>query len=49
MGVRPFICDKCEKAYISKWNMLKHQKRGCFKIPKNITIQDDNLIMIQTI
>jgi hypothetical protein len=28
-GVRPFVCNFCGKQYISKWNMAKHQKKGC--------------------
>jgi len=31
-GVRPFVCQYCKKQYISKWNMAKHQKKGCSKI-----------------
>ena len=29
LEVRPFPCQDCGKQYISKWNMLKHQKHGC--------------------
>lgn len=28
-GLRPFVCNYCGKKYISKWNMAKHQKKGC--------------------
>jgi len=33
-GVRPFVCDSCGKQYISKWNMAKHQKKGCEQAAK---------------
>jgi hypothetical protein len=25
-GVKPFSCELCDKKFISKWNMTKHQK-----------------------
>lgn len=25
-GTKPFVCDLCQKKFISKWNMTKHQK-----------------------
>lgn len=34
-GVRPFLCEFCGKQYISKWNMAKHQKKGCTMINKH--------------
>lgn len=35
-GLRPFVCTFCGKKYISKWNMAKHQKKGCpMQIAKN--------------
>ena len=33
-GIRPFICDNCGRNYISKWNMAKHQKKGCTRFKK---------------
>ncbi len=33
-GIRPFICEDCGKQYISKWNMAKHQKKGCDKMKR---------------
>lgn len=35
-GIRPFVCDKCGKRYISKWNMAKHQRKGCNSIETKI-------------
>lgn len=29
MHIKPFQCPYCKKYYISKWNMIKHQKKGC--------------------
>ena len=29
LDVRPFECSDCGNKYISKWNMLKHQKKNC--------------------
>ena len=37
-GVRPFVCQYCKKQYISKWNMAKHQKKGCSKI--GVTVEE---------
>lgn len=41
-GTKPFECPDCHKFYISKWNMAKHQKKGCvvrahIKYIKNLT------------
>ena len=43
LGVRPFVCNNCGKQYISKWNMAKHQKRGCTKK----AINEEELALLQ--
>jgi len=39
-GTKPFVCELCQKKFISKWNMSKHKKISkCSRRAANLLIE----------